>query len=99
MSSLAGQSATGRRPRDPDDRGYFGRYGGRYVPETLVAPVEALEEEYLRARSDPAFGLQYVAIAGQDPHRLGIGDDPPRLEIAQIFVGSPVLGQLDRGSH
>ena len=58
MSSLAGQNATGRRPRDPDDRGYFGRYGGRYVPETLVAPVEALEDEYLRARSDPAFGRQ-----------------------------------------
>jgi tryptophan synthase beta chain len=58
VSSLAGQNATVRRPRDPDDRGYFGRYGGRYVPETLVAPVEALEEEYLRARSDPAFARQ-----------------------------------------
>ena len=58
MSSLAGQNPTVRRPRDPDDRGYFGRYGGRYVPETLVAPVEALEQEYLRARNDPAFGRQ-----------------------------------------
>ncbi len=28
---------------DPDDRGYYGRYGGRYVPETLVAPLESLE--------------------------------------------------------
>ena len=30
--------------RDPDERGYFGLYGGRYVPETLVAPIEELEQ-------------------------------------------------------
>ncbi len=29
--------------RDPDRRGYFGEFGGRFVPETLVAPVEALD--------------------------------------------------------
>ena len=28
--------------RDPDARGYFGAFGGRYVPETLVAPIEEL---------------------------------------------------------
>ena len=41
--------------RDPDRRGYFGEFGGRFVPETLVAPVEALEAAYLEARVDPAF--------------------------------------------
>ncbi|MBY0494134.1 MAG: tryptophan synthase subunit beta [Cyanobacteria bacterium] len=41
--------------RDPDARGYFGQFGGRFVPETLVAPIEALEREYLSARQDPAF--------------------------------------------
>jgi tryptophan synthase beta chain len=41
--------------RDPDARGYFGAFGGRFVPETLVAPVEALERGYLDARADPAF--------------------------------------------
>lgn len=41
--------------RDPDQRGYFGAYGGRFVPETLVAPVEELEAAYLEARSDSAF--------------------------------------------
>ncbi len=44
--------------RDPDDRGYFGHYGGRFVPETLVAPIEALEAEYLRARADPSFAAE-----------------------------------------
>ena len=28
--------------RDPDSRGYFGEFGGRFVPETLMAPVEDL---------------------------------------------------------
>jgi tryptophan synthase beta chain len=41
--------------RDPDRRGYYGEFGGRFVPETLVAPIEALEREYLEARSDAAF--------------------------------------------
>ena len=42
--------------RDPDDRGYFGAYGGRFVPETLVAPIEELTTGYLAARADAAFG-------------------------------------------
>jgi tryptophan synthase beta chain len=41
--------------RDPDARGYYGAYGGRFVPETLVAPVEELERAYLEARQDPVF--------------------------------------------
>jgi tryptophan synthase beta chain len=44
--------------RDPDARGYFGEYGGRFVPETLVAPIEALEAEYFEARRDPAFSAE-----------------------------------------
>lgn len=44
--------------RDPDGRGYFGDYGGRFVPETLVAPIEELEEAYRAARVDRAFGMQ-----------------------------------------
>jgi tryptophan synthase beta chain len=41
--------------RDPDARGYFGEFGGRFVPETLVEPVEALERAYFAAREDPTF--------------------------------------------
>ncbi len=41
--------------RDPDARGYYGAFGGRFVPETLVAPVEALERAYLEARDDGPF--------------------------------------------
>ncbi len=41
--------------RDPDARGYYGAFGGRFVPETLVAPVEALERAYFAARDDAPF--------------------------------------------
>jgi tryptophan synthase beta chain len=41
--------------RDPDARGYYGAFGGRFVPETLVAPVEELERAYLAARADETF--------------------------------------------
>ena len=41
--------------RDPDARGYFGEFGGRFVPETLVEPVEELERAYFAARDDPEF--------------------------------------------
>ncbi len=39
----------------PDPTGHFGPYGGRYVPEVLMAPLEQLEQAYLEARHDPAF--------------------------------------------
>jgi len=41
--------------RDPDERGYYGVYGGSYVPETLVAPIEELVASYEEARKDPKF--------------------------------------------
>jgi len=39
----------------PDVHGRFGPYGGRYVPETLVAPLEELEQAYAAARADATF--------------------------------------------
>ena len=45
----------------PDANGRFGEYGGRYVPETLMHPLQELEDEYFRAQQDPEFQteLQY----------------------------------------
>src|SRR5262244_2559575 len=39
----------------PDQGGHFGPYGGRFVPEVLMAPVEELETAYFGARQDPVF--------------------------------------------
>ncbi|PYV38946.1 MAG: tryptophan synthase subunit beta [Acidobacteria bacterium] len=39
----------------PDAQGHFGPYGGKFVPETLMHPLEELEQAYLKAKNDPAF--------------------------------------------
>ncbi|NHM29385.1 tryptophan synthase subunit beta [Neobacillus terrae] len=39
----------------PNERGHFGMFGGRYVPETLMQPVLELEIEYEKAKKDPEF--------------------------------------------
>ncbi|MEL6487460.1 MAG: tryptophan synthase subunit beta [Pseudomonadota bacterium] len=43
----------------PDDRGHFGAYGGRYVAETLMPLILDLEREYRAAQSDPAFQEEF----------------------------------------
>src|SRR5207245_987110 len=40
---------------EPDEHGHWGKFGGRYVPETLVAPLEELTKEFMRAREDTKF--------------------------------------------
>src|SRR6266511_4156074 len=40
---------------EPDEHGHWGKFGGRYVPETLVAPLDELTAEFTRAKEDPNF--------------------------------------------
>ena len=42
----------------PDESGHFGTFGGRFVPETLVAALDELTAEYQKAKEDPAFKLE-----------------------------------------
>ena len=46
----------------PDTRGYFGEFGGRFVPDTLMAPLLELEQAYEAASNDPAFWAEYEAL-------------------------------------
>jgi tryptophan synthase beta chain len=48
--------------RDPDARGYFGEFGGRFVPETLAAPVEELRAAYFEARASDAFRAELARL-------------------------------------
>jgi len=43
----------------PDERGHFGQFGGRYVAETLMPLILDLEAEYKRAKADPAFKAEF----------------------------------------
>ena len=52
MSSIATDNV-------PDARGHFGPYGGRFVPETLMHPLQELEAEYFRSQQDPEFQREF----------------------------------------
>jgi tryptophan synthase beta chain len=43
----------------PNERGYFGSFGGRFVPETLMYALEELEEEYQKIKEDPSFWKEF----------------------------------------
>jgi tryptophan synthase beta chain len=77
MTEIEVRPAFGRR--DPDARGYFGEYGGRFVPETLVAPIEALTAAYLEARADAAFVDELSALL-----RDYVGRPTPLYEAARL---------------
>src|SRR5688572_24459417 len=68
--------------RDPDARGYFGAFGGRFVPETLVAPVQELERAYFEARRDEAFKQELVRLL-----RDYVGRATPLYEAARLSAG------------
>ena len=70
--------------RDPDGRGYFGAYGGRFVPETLVAPIEELTAGYLAARADPAFRAELDTLL-----RHYVGRPTPLYEAKRLAGDSP----------
>jgi tryptophan synthase beta chain len=46
----------------PDATGHFGPYGGRFVPEVLMAPLEELEHAYREASADPAFQAELADL-------------------------------------
>jgi tryptophan synthase beta chain len=49
-------------PTLPDAQGRFGRFGGRFVPETLMAPLDELERAYRAARRDPEWERRLTGL-------------------------------------
>jgi tryptophan synthase beta chain len=83
--------------RDPDRRGYYGEYGGRFVPETLVAPVADLEAAYLSARSDQAFRQELAGLL-----RDYVGRPTPLYEarrLSQSLGGARILLKREDLAH
>ena len=69
--------------RDPDARGYYGAYGGRFVPETLVAPIEELTAAYLRVREDEGFRNELSGLL-----RDYVGRPTPLYEAKRLTASS-----------
>jgi tryptophan synthase beta chain len=55
VSSSRPQDSVISPPAQPDARGYFGDFGGCFVPETLKTPLEELATAYVQAQADPSF--------------------------------------------
>ncbi len=102
MMKHSTESASTKRPafgrRDPDARGYFGAYGGRFVPETLVAPIEELTAGYFAARDDAAFRDE---LDGLLTHY--VGRPTPVYETRRLTTalggGTPDSGSLHESSR
>jgi tryptophan synthase beta chain len=87
----------GTARRDPDARGYFGEFGGRYVPETLVEPVEQLERAYLTARDDPAFQQELARLL-----KHYVGRPTPLYEatrLAEAYGGARIFLKREDLTH
>jgi tryptophan synthase beta chain len=80
--------------RDPDPRGYYGGFGGRFVPETLAAPVEALERAYLEARSDGRFKSRLEMLL--DTY---VGRPTPLYETTRLVEGARVFLKREDLAH
>ena len=70
--------------RDPNARGYYGDYGGTFVPETLVAPVEELQNAYIEARKDAAFLAEFDRLLAHY-----VGRPTPVYEVARLRASLP----------
>ncbi|MFB3830210.1 MAG: pyridoxal-phosphate dependent enzyme, partial [Bryobacteraceae bacterium] len=81
----------------PDSGGHFGPYGGRYVPEVLMAPLEELEAAYYAARHDPAFQAELDALLSTYAGRPTPLYRARRLEGARIYFKREDL--LHTGAH
>ena len=51
-----------RNEHDPDERGYYGPYGGRFMPEALIGVVDEVATEYDKARADPVFVNEFKRL-------------------------------------
>ena len=83
--------------RDPDPRGYYGAFGGRYVPETLVAPIEALERAYFEARQEPGFAAELERL-----HRDFVGRPTPLWDarrLSEVAGGGRILLKREDLNH
>lgn len=67
-------------PTQPDRKGYFGEFGGRFVPEVLIAALRELELELDRAFSDAGFWNEYQSVLAEYVGR------PSPVYLAQRFL-------------
>ena len=86
---------------DPDERGHFGPYGGRFMPEALIGALDELSAEYDKARVDPEFTGEFARLLSDYAGRPSLLTEAPRFAEhaggARIFLKREDLNHT--GSH
>jgi tryptophan synthase beta chain len=86
-----------KRKLQPDKRGYFGQYGGKFVPETLMPALSELEKAYAEATTDKAFQAEFQRLC-----RDYIGRPTPLYEAQQLsrkIGGATILLKREDLAH
>jgi tryptophan synthase beta chain len=88
-------------PHDPDARGHFGPWGGRFMPEALIAAVDELAAFYEKARIDPDFLAEFARLLKDYAGRPSLLTEAPKFAKhaggARIFLKREDLNHT--GSH
>jgi tryptophan synthase beta chain len=91
-----GRGATATLPELPDASGHFNGYGGRFVPESLIATLDELAAAYAAARADPAFGAELDGLLRGYAGRPTLLTPVPRFSAA---AGCAVLLKREDMAH
>jgi tryptophan synthase beta chain len=88
----------------PDDRGHFGQFGGRYVAETLMPLILDLEKAYRAAQADPAFWAEFDDLMAHYVGRPSPMYFAPRIteelaKAAQPGMGAQIWFKRDELNH
>jgi tryptophan synthase beta chain len=82
---------------DPDERGHFGPYGGRFVPEALIAAQDELATEYDKAQRDPEFVDELARLLRDYAGRPSLLTEAPRF--AEHAGGARILLKREDLNH
>ena len=78
------------KDRLPDYKGYYGQFGGKFVPETLMAALSELELAYAEVQSDPSFQQQFHQLCQEY-----IGRPTPLYPAEQLSANPREIGLLE----
>ena len=78
----------------PDEKGHFGQYGGLFVPETLIEPLDELKQAYFKYMQDPDFienrlGLAEAYLEDEEP-------GPACRQLQKIWSRSPPCDEREQ---
>jgi tryptophan synthase beta chain len=94
-TNLSGQAQDHRH--EPDARGYFGEFGGRFMPEALIAALDEVAAEYDKARIDPDFLNEFGRLLRDYAGRPSLLSDVPRF--SEHAGGARVLLKREDLNH